>query len=75
MKKADFSDGICDNCGNVGLAGEKCLNCGGIFSKVDENLVDTIVHNDDDDFVATKKPDVYPLEVLEKEEKEDDETI
>lgn len=75
MKKTEFNDGICDNCGNVGLAGEKCLNCGSIFSKVDENLVDTVVHHDElsvDGFAAAKKPDIYPLEVLEKEEESDE---
>lgn len=67
MKK-DFSDGICNNCGNTGLAGEKCLVCGDVISKIDEGLFDPIVHGDE----------IYPLETLEKEEKEekeDDEII
>ena len=72
MKKTDFNDGICNNCGHVGLAGEKCIECGGVISKVDEGLVDPVVHADVDDFAATKEPDVYPLDVLEKEEKDDD---
>jgi len=75
MKKVDFNDGVCNECGNVGLAGEKCLNCGGVISKIPEEMVDPIVHGEDDDFAAIKEPDVYPLDVLEKEEREDDETV
>lgn len=74
--KKDFNDGICNSCGNTGLAGEKCLVCGDVISKIDDGFVDPVTHGDDDmsaDFSSTREPDVYPLDVLEKEEKEEDE--
>lgn len=74
MKK-DFNDGICSNCGNAGLAGEKCLVCGDVISKIDDGLIDPVVHGDMDNFGTTSEPETYPLDVLEKEEKEDDENL
>ena len=71
MKKTDFNDGICNTCGNVGLAGDKCIVCGDVFSKVDEGLVDPVVHGDDDTMDMKEDPDVYPLEMLDEEEKGD----
>ncbi|OGD56742.1 hypothetical protein A2V71_04365 [Candidatus Berkelbacteria bacterium RBG_13_40_8] len=73
MKKDNFTDGVCDNCGNTGLAGEKCSFCGGILSKIEgfqsADDVDSIKPPD------AEEPEVYPLEELEKEEKIDDQIL
>lgn len=71
MTKTDFSDGICNTCGNSGLAGDRCIVCGDLMSKIDEGLNDPVTHGDDDtsaDFSTGKEPDVYPLEMVDKEE-------
>lgn len=75
MKKTDFSDGICNTCGNPGLAGDRCMVCGDIMSKIDEGLNDPISHREEDDFGADKESDVYPLEMVDKEEKLLDEEV
>ena len=64
MKKDNFADGICDSCGNTGLAGEKCLVCGGVLSKIDSED-DPIVHDDAEG--DAKEPEVYPLEAIDDE--------
>jgi len=74
MKKNDFADGVCNTCGNTGLAGDRCIVCGDVMSKIDEGLVDPVTQGDDD-FGADKDPDVYPLEMVDKEEKLVDEEI
>lgn len=71
MKKTDFTDGICNTCGNVGLAGDKCIVCGDTMSKIDEGLVDPVVHGDDDE-LSDKEPDTYPLEALDEDDSIDD---
>lgn len=38
MEKKVFEDGICENCGNTGLAGEKCLSCGGTLLPLDAQV-------------------------------------
>lgn len=79
MKTKDFNDGICDNCGNTGLAGEKCLVCGGILSKIDSESENDPMLNPDAG--ETKEPEVYPLEAIDDEISEggedniDDKTI
>ena len=78
MKKTDFSDGICNTCGNSGLAGDRCIVCGDVMSKIDEGLNDPVTHGDDlsgDDFGADKDPDIYPLEMVDKEENLIDEEV
>jgi len=75
MKKTDFSDGICNTCGNSGLAGDHCIVCGDVMSKIDEGLNDPVTHGEEDDFGSDKEPDVYPLEMVDKEEKLADEEI
>lgn len=71
MKKADYSDGICNTCGNVGLAGDHCIVCGDMMSKIDEGN-DPVVHgNDEEETYGDKEPDVYPLEVLDEQSNDD----
>lgn len=74
MKKADFSDGICNTCGNSGLAGDHCIVCGDVMSKIDEGLNDPVTQGEDDEMsgFASGEPDVYPLEMVDKEEKLDE---
>lgn len=72
MKKEDFVDGICNNCGNTGLAGEVCLNCGEVLSKIEPDEADTLLSDQE----ADSSSEVYPLEELDAEElKEEDGTI
>jgi len=72
MKKNDFNDGICESCGNTGLAGEKCIVCGGVMSKIAQDAEDPMLTDD----IDSKEPEVYPLEALDDEIKEgDDENI
>ena len=61
MSKGDFTDGICDSCGNVGLAGEHCINCGGVFSKIDQDLSDPLLNQDDS--AKPGEPQEYPDEI------------
>lgn len=68
MKKTDFNDGICNTCGNVGLAGDKCIVCGDVFSKIDEGIVDPVTGGGDDDAIGVGEPEVYPLEMLDAAE-------
>lgn len=68
MKKADFSDGICNTCGNSGLAGDRCIVCGDLMSKIDEGLNDPVTQGDDE----MNNDEVYPLEMVDKEEKLDE---
>jgi len=68
MKKDNFTDGVCDTCGNTGLAGERCSFCGGVLAKIEgfQNV-------DDEDIIkSNNEPEIYPLEELEKEEKIDE---
>jgi len=76
VKKTDFSDGICNTCGNVGLAGDHCIVCGDLMSKIDEGLVDPVVNGEeeDEDF-SGKEPDVYPLEALEEDSSGDSDDL
>ncbi len=67
MKTKDFNDGVCENCGNTGLAGEKCLTCGGILSKIEADDSDPLISE-----AKESEPEVYPLEVLDKEIAEGD---
>jgi hypothetical protein len=72
MKKNDFNDGICESCGNTGLAGEKCIVCVGVMSKIAQDAEDPMLTDD----IDSKEPEVYPLEALDDEIKEgDDENI
>ena len=57
MAKTHFADGVCENCGNTGLAGEKCLMCGGILVGLDESATDYKE--------AGTEPETYPPQVLE----------
>jgi len=68
MSKEIFTDGVCDNCGNVGLAGEKCVVCGDIMKKINAGTDDPVLHADSDLPPNKGEPEVYPLEVLEEEE-------
>lgn len=68
MKNKDFSDGVCDNCGNTGLAGEKCLTCGGMLTKIESDDSGKI----DDEELEKEEPEIYPLEELDKEISEDE---
>lgn len=71
MKTKDFNDGICENCSEVGLAGEPCRICGAPLVKI-ESGNDPILSQDDDFGKTKNEPEVYPIEELEKEEKIDD---
>jgi hypothetical protein len=71
MKNKDFNDGICDNCGNTGLANEKCLMCGGVLSKIESDDADPIVHED----LENSEPEVYPLEAIDDEIKGENEDL
>lgn len=72
MTKHDFNDGICNTCGNSGLAGDHCIVCGDTMSKIDEGIVDPVTQGEDDENYNSKEPEVYPLEVLDEEVKDDD---
>ena len=74
MTKDEFTDGVCDNCGNTGLAGEKCLVCGGVLAKIESAHDDPVLNPDNDMPPNQGEPEVYPLEVLDKEE-QDNKTI
>ena len=67
----DFSDGICEECGNTGLAGEKCLVCGGVLSKITASEDDPVLANLDDLPQKQNEPETYPLELVDEEEKGD----
>ncbi|MDO8686642.1 MAG: hypothetical protein Q7K11_00330 [Candidatus Berkelbacteria bacterium] len=74
----EFTDGVCEECGNTGLAGEKCLVCGGLLAKVASSLDDPILTQDDDLPRTQNEPEIYPLELVEEEEAKgnlDDSTI
>lgn len=67
MTKDVFTDGVCDTCGNTGLAGEKCLMCGDTMTKINTATDDPILNPDNDMPPNKEEPEVYPLEVLDKE--------
>jgi hypothetical protein len=64
----DFNDGVCEACGNTGLAGEKCIVCGGILSKVDANPDDPITNADDGLPRKSDEPESYPLDLVSSAE-------
>lgn len=72
MKK-DFNDGVCDNCGNTGLAGEKCMDCGSILSKIASD--ETSRSDFDLDIDESKEPETYPLDVVDEEIEEKNGTM
>lgn len=53
MEKKVFEDGICEVCGNTGLAGGKCLSCGGTLLPLDAEM---------ETFEPKKGPETYPEE-------------
>lgn len=71
MSKDNFNDGICENCGQSGLAGEKCIVCGGTLSKIDADLDDPMLSGNEDEYGREKEPETYPLEEVDKENEEE----
>lgn len=69
---ADFTDGICENCGNTGLAGEPCSVCNSPMVSVgDVREFEAPAGDDDETYskeVLNADPDVIPLEEAEEEE-------
>lgn len=71
---ADFADGICENCGNTGLAGEICSVCGSPMVSIgDVEKFETPLDEDDtyskDDLSA--EPDIVSLEEADEEEEKE----
>lgn len=74
----EFHDGICENCSEVGLAGEPCRVCGVPLVKIASSPDDPILTQDDDLPRSQNEPETYPLELVEEEEAKgnlDDSTI
>jgi hypothetical protein len=56
-------DGVCEECGNTGIVGEICSNCGTKFTSLDENLDE--FDDLDDDAPAAKSKKHLPKDELE----------
>lgn len=67
MSKDNFNDGVCENCGQVGLAGERCNVCGDVLSKIVADPDDPMLTSDEDSYGKEKEPETYPLEAVDKE--------
>ena len=72
MSKDSFNDGVCEVCGQPGLAGEKCRVCGEVLGKIDADPNDPMLSSEEDSYGKEKEPETYPLEEVDKEEAETD---
>ena len=62
MKEKEL-DGICEECGNTGIVGEICSNCGSKFTSLDDHLEE--FDDLDDDAHVTKSKKHLPKDELE----------
>ena len=68
MSHMDLNDGVCANCGNTGLPGEKCLFCGEPITDLGE-AVKGLEPEDPDD------PQSYPAGTIDDDEKSNSDII
>jgi len=57
-----FEDGICENCGNTGLAGERCPECGTMMVSTGAGL---------DKYEIPEEEEKYPEDILEDGDPDD----
>jgi len=66
LTKKDFVDGICENCSFTGMAGDLCPECHVPLVKIEPEI------NHAEPLTSSNEPETYPLGVLERENKEED---
>jgi len=63
----DFNDGVCEVCGNTGIADQPCSVCGGFLTKVKAEEDDPITSSDEDLPRKPDEPEAYPLDLVDSE--------